>query len=151
MTALPNWVLDVIRDLIDQENHPKLLYTSGAFEGTAKYDWCPCNTLGKVPADVVAQARVLNDYLRASKVDWPQPTTTVPATVQAAGYQPAADGPFGPIVDPCDDCGCAKAWHGSKGCTGDFTKCPCREWAGKSAPDQAMPVTEQQPGGGSGG
>jgi hypothetical protein len=38
------------------------------------------------------------------------------------------DDPFGPIVDPCTGCGCAKAWHGPKGCTGDFTCCPCETW-----------------------
>lgn len=69
MSQLPNWVLDLVRDLIDQENHPKLLFTSGGFKGTAQYDWCPCNTLAKVPAEVVAHARVLNDYLRVAEQD----------------------------------------------------------------------------------
>jgi hypothetical protein len=93
MTVLPNWVLDVVRDLIDQEDHPKLLFTSGGFEGTAQYEWCPCNTLAKVPAEVVAQARVLNDYLRASKVNWPAAATSSDGPIEVAGYEP-------PTADP---------------------------------------------------
>jgi hypothetical protein len=79
MTNLPNWVLDVVRDLVDQEDHPQLLFTSGAFEGTAPYDRCPCSTLGKVPADVVAHARVLNEYLRAADRDKTSPEQAGPA------------------------------------------------------------------------
>jgi hypothetical protein len=36
--------------------------------------------------------------------------------------------PFGPIVDPCGGCGCAKSWHLSNGCSGDFTHCRCKAW-----------------------
>lgn len=62
-SQLPNWVYDVLIDLISHEDHPKLLFTSGGFEGTARYDWCPCRTLGKVPPDVVQRARALGGYL----------------------------------------------------------------------------------------
>jgi hypothetical protein len=49
----------------------------------------------------------------------------------------ATPSPFGPIVDPCTGCGCAKAWHGPHGCTGDFTHCPCETW---------MPLEPSTPG-----
>ena len=63
MSELPTWVWDILRDLAEQKDHPKLLFESGAFEGTRKYDWCPCATLAKAPTEVVEQARVMNRYI----------------------------------------------------------------------------------------
>jgi hypothetical protein len=66
---LPNWVYDVVRDLVHQEDvHPKLLFTSGGFEGAQPYDWCPCVTLAKVPAEVREHAKVLLRYLERSEL-----------------------------------------------------------------------------------
>lgn len=65
-TQLPKWVYDLVLDLIEQEAvHPELLYKPAGREGAAKYGWCPCNALAKVPAEVVVQARAIADYLRA--------------------------------------------------------------------------------------
>ena len=63
-TELPNWVYDVVRELAQQEaEHPELLFRASGQPAPAKYDWCPCATLAKVPPEVVAHARVLNRYL----------------------------------------------------------------------------------------
>jgi hypothetical protein len=59
---LPNWVYDLINELEDQTSHPTLLFESGAFEGTAQYEWCPCNALNRVPAEVKDRARVIAAY-----------------------------------------------------------------------------------------
>ena len=63
MSDLPNWVYDMLRDLAEHEDHPKLLFESGGFTGTRQYDWCPCNALAKAPPEVVEQARVMNRYI----------------------------------------------------------------------------------------
>lgn len=65
MADLPNWVYDLVGDLITQrEVHPILLFESGAFEGTRKYDWCPCTSLEKVPEDIQGKALAIRDYQR---------------------------------------------------------------------------------------
>jgi hypothetical protein len=65
MADLPNWVYDLVSQLREQQElHPRLLFESGAFEGTKTYDWCPCVALKLVPADVVEKARVISDYRR---------------------------------------------------------------------------------------
>lgn len=70
MTELPNWVIDLVNELDEQrELHPKLLFESGAFEGTQTYDWCPCTALKRVPADVLAQARAVAAYRREADKD----------------------------------------------------------------------------------
>lgn len=76
MTAeLPTWVWDVLIDLDTQrDEHPTLLFKSGAFEGTAKYDWCPCQPLQLVPPEVIAQARAIRQYTRDKERDAPEPT-----------------------------------------------------------------------------
>ena len=66
---LPNWVYDLIAELEEQTDHPELLFTSGAFEGTAKYDWCPCNALNRVPAEVKDRSRVIAAYRREAEKD----------------------------------------------------------------------------------
>lgn len=71
--GLPNWVYDILRDLIEHEDHPELLFTSGAFEGTAKYEWCPCRALEKAPSLVVERARAIDAYLRESDRDKTEP------------------------------------------------------------------------------
>lgn len=63
MPELPAWVYDLIINLQDHEEHPKLVYTSGAFEGTADYDWCPCNALALVPDDVREKAEAIQAYM----------------------------------------------------------------------------------------
>jgi hypothetical protein len=72
MTAveLPNWVIDLVNELDEQQElHPKLLFESGAFEGTRQYDWCPCGALKRVPADVLKQARAVAAYRREADKD----------------------------------------------------------------------------------
>jgi hypothetical protein len=66
---LPNWVYDLVNELDEQTDHPELLFTSGAFEGTAKYEWCPCNALNRVPGAVKEQARVIAAYRREAEKD----------------------------------------------------------------------------------
>jgi hypothetical protein len=63
MTESPAWVYDLVIELIEQEElHPTLYFTSGAFEGYAKYDWCAGTALAKVPPDVVAKATAIRTY-----------------------------------------------------------------------------------------
>lgn len=70
MADLPNWVYDLVRDLQAQENHPRLLFESGAFEGTATYEWCPCQPLRKlVPVDVREKAEAIAEYCRQAERD----------------------------------------------------------------------------------
>lgn len=70
VTELPNWVIDLVNELDEQqEMHPTLLFKSGAFEGTRKYDWCACEALKRVPADVLEKARAINTYRRAADKD----------------------------------------------------------------------------------
>ena len=71
MPELPNWVYDLVNQLREQQDlHPRLLFESGAFEGTRQYDWCPCDALKLVPDEVVDKARVISEYQRhAEKAD----------------------------------------------------------------------------------
>lgn len=63
MNDLPNWVYDLVADLLDEEDlHPKLYFTSGAFEGYRRYDWCPAKPLARVPDEVKTAARVIQGY-----------------------------------------------------------------------------------------
>lgn len=65
MNELPTWVYDFVRDLVEQEEvHPELLFRAGGMPAPAKYDWCPCSTLERVPAEIREHARVLNRYLK---------------------------------------------------------------------------------------
>lgn len=67
MPDLPNWVYDLVNNLDEQELHPRLLFESGAFEGTRTYDWCACTALRIVPEDVRAHARAIAAYKRHSE------------------------------------------------------------------------------------
>lgn len=63
----PPWVWDLLADLVDEEReHPKLYFTSGAFEGYAEYRWCPKVVLDKVPVDVRLAAEVIAEYRRGA-------------------------------------------------------------------------------------
>lgn len=66
MPELPYWVYDLINELDEQrEVHPKLLFESGAFEGTRVYDWCPCKAVERhVPSGVLDRARAIVGYQR---------------------------------------------------------------------------------------
>lgn len=59
----------------------------------------------------------------------------------------SAAGPFGPVVNPCRNCGCAKSWHLKNGCSGDFTHCPCLMWVPGTPSNQERTGTETHPGG----
>lgn len=73
-TELPNWVYDVVMDLQDQEQtHPVLLFQAGGMPAPAKYDWCPCAALEKVPANVRVKAAAIAAYRREAEKD-KQPT-----------------------------------------------------------------------------
>ena len=67
--TLPNWVYDLVAELDERTDHPRLLFTSGGFEGTAQYEWCPCNALNRVPDEVKDRARVIAAYRRESEKD----------------------------------------------------------------------------------
>lgn len=70
MTEYPNWVYDLVASLAEQQDeHPKLLFESGAFEGTRVYGWCPCKALDLVPTDVQDRARAIAAYRRDSDKD----------------------------------------------------------------------------------
>lgn len=66
---LPTWVYDVVIELLEQQDHPKLFFTSGAFEGHEQYDWCPCATLVRVPAEVRREAAAIAAYLASTQRD----------------------------------------------------------------------------------
>lgn len=66
---LPNWVIDLVNQLEEQTSHPTLLFESGAFEGTRKYEWCPCQALDLVPNDVMDRARAIAAYRREAEKD----------------------------------------------------------------------------------
>lgn len=69
MSDLPNWVYDLVNELDEQQElHPKLLFESGAFEGTKTYDWCPCTALKRVPDDVLDRARAIAIYRRKAEM-----------------------------------------------------------------------------------
>ena len=74
MAELPNWVYDIIGEIQEQDRtHPKLFFTSGAFEGYRQYDWCVCRLLEKVPDDVKRESAVIREYVRkVTKEDQPQ-------------------------------------------------------------------------------
>lgn len=64
---LPNWVYDVLGNLLEQQSvHPRLL-ADYAFGGIAAYDWCPCRPLDFVPDDVMDRARAIAAYRKAEK------------------------------------------------------------------------------------
>jgi hypothetical protein len=66
MSELPRWVWEIVADLLDQEDeHPKLYFTSGAFEGYRQYDWCPQAVLAKVPLEVRQGAEAVRSYRRS--------------------------------------------------------------------------------------
>jgi hypothetical protein len=70
MPELPNWVYDLVAELEEQrELHPKLLFESGAFEGTQVYDWCPCKALDSVPSPVRDRARAIAAYKNEADKD----------------------------------------------------------------------------------
>lgn len=59
----PAWVYDLVIELLEQEElHPTLYFTSGAFKGYRKYDWCAANVLSKVPPEVVEKAHAIRVY-----------------------------------------------------------------------------------------
>lgn len=63
MSEPPAWVYDLVIELIDQEElHPTLYFTSGAFEGYAKYDWCAGVALDKVPPEIREKAHAIRAY-----------------------------------------------------------------------------------------
>lgn len=63
MTEPPAWVYDLVIELMEQEElHPTLYFTSGAFEGYARYDWCACIALKKVPQEVRDRAHAIRVY-----------------------------------------------------------------------------------------
>lgn len=63
MSEPPVWVYDLVIELLEQEElHPTLYFTSGAFEGYAKYDWCPNVVLEKLPKDVLEKAQAIRAY-----------------------------------------------------------------------------------------
>jgi hypothetical protein len=69
---LPRWVWDLLADLIVEDDaHPTLYFTSGAFEGYAQYEWCPNVVLEKIPKDVRAAARVIAGYRSCAAQDDP--------------------------------------------------------------------------------
>lgn len=70
MSELPNWVYDVVMDLLEQEDvHPKLLFQAGGMPEPAQYDWCPCAALHKVPRNVRVKARAIAAYRREAEKD----------------------------------------------------------------------------------
>ncbi len=68
--GLPNWVYDLVMELQEQEGtHPELLYRAGGMTAPAKYDWCPCAALYKVPPDVREKAAAIAAYRRKAEQD----------------------------------------------------------------------------------
>lgn len=89
---------------------PDLLFESGAFEGTATYEWCPCDALKHVPDPVMESARAIAVYRRTADRD----------KASTSG----GDG-------PCERCGHMATAHGDGGCDAQLEMshssrpCPC--------------------------
>lgn len=65
---LPVWVWDILIELEEQrDTHPELLFQAGGMAEPAKYDWCSCSLLDKVPADVISHVRAIRDYVQAKE------------------------------------------------------------------------------------
>jgi hypothetical protein len=61
---LPSWVYDMVIELHEQQQvHPTLYFTSGAFEGHQRYDWCSCRLLDRVPPEVRREAAAIAAYV----------------------------------------------------------------------------------------
>jgi hypothetical protein len=70
MPELPNWVMDLVMELQTQEDvHPELLFQAGGMASPAKYDWCPCAALYKVPPGVRQKAAAIAAYRREAGRD----------------------------------------------------------------------------------
>jgi hypothetical protein len=71
MSEPPAWVYDLVIELIEQEElHPTLYFTSGAFEGYKKYDWCAGTALANIPPDVVEKAAAIRAYKAHGSDRW---------------------------------------------------------------------------------
>lgn len=63
---LPSWVWDILVELEEQRDvHPELLFQAGGMEMPAKYGWCSCALLDKVPPEVIEHARAIREYTQA--------------------------------------------------------------------------------------
>jgi hypothetical protein len=66
VNELPTWVWDILIELEDQrDTHPELLFKAATMDEPAKYDWCSCALLDKVPPEVITQARAIREYVQA--------------------------------------------------------------------------------------
>jgi len=65
---LPIWVWDILIELEEQrDTHPELLYQAGGMDKPARYEWCSCALLDKVPPEVIEHARAIRDYVQAKE------------------------------------------------------------------------------------
>ena len=63
---LPTWVWDILIELENQrDTHPELLFQAGGMTAPAKYDWCSCALLDKVPSEIIDRVRAIRDYTQA--------------------------------------------------------------------------------------
>ena len=70
MGELPTWVWDILIELEDQrDTHPELLFQAATMDEPAKYDWCSCALLDKVPPDVITKVRAIREYTQAKARD----------------------------------------------------------------------------------
>jgi len=74
VSNLPNWVLDLVADLLEEEDvHPKYLaemYDMATGKHIIKpYPWCPAKPLQRVPDDVKLLARTVRAYQMQAECD----------------------------------------------------------------------------------
>lgn len=79
MSGLPNWVYDVIMDLMDEEDTHKAYQVEAFNLATGRHelmrhDWCPLKPLALVPDEVKTAARVIAAYRRTQQVAEPAPS-----------------------------------------------------------------------------
>jgi hypothetical protein len=71
VSDLPNWVLDLVADLLDEEDtHPPLFRRAIGSDGYVRYEWCPANALVRVPNEAKVAAQVIQRHRR----DYPDPS-----------------------------------------------------------------------------
>jgi hypothetical protein len=73
VNELPNWIYDVVMDLLDEEDTHKAYQVEAFNIATGRHelmrhDWCPAKPLRLVPDEVKAAARVIAQYRRGLEV-----------------------------------------------------------------------------------
>jgi hypothetical protein len=81
MEHFPNWVYNLVGNLLEQEDvHPKFYRRTPDGMGLEAHDWCPMTALNLVPGDVKEKARVIQEYKREAERDKSEGSEETPKT-----------------------------------------------------------------------